>query len=405
MTAPPPRRGTAERLAARNACRLTTGELSPGAMSQSDLLAAIGAATTYGLGPALYSRLRGSGHTGTDPAWRGLASDYRQCAARYLMLRSAFGRLQTALSAAGIPTIWLKGIALAHTIHSDPASRPMADLDLLVPAQQHRDAVEVVRSAGFESPLSPEFGVVGESGHHIGLQDSAPGGVNAEVHRALALGSGSMHGSDDLTWFWDRTLSVSAGPLSFLTLTPEAHLAYLSAHGLIHHSEDEFSLLRYLDIHLLLARYPNLDWHDAISGAVRHGWGLALRRTLALATDWFGSAVPAAATSELAQALATTSLRQFERPRRHIFNGATAALDTRAMVGTGRWLAILARLLAPTPEYMQWRYSPSGRLALAGAYVRRWSQLPALVAPVFATSARRGLESARRTLAGRRTPD
>lgn len=54
-----------------------------------------------------------------------------------------------ALRTAGVRAALIKGCALAGTIYPDPATRPMLDLDLLVPAPRMADAARALYTIGF----------------------------------------------------------------------------------------------------------------------------------------------------------------------------------------------------------------------------------------------------------------
>ena len=87
-----------------------------------------------GLGPMLYWSLKRAGINATDEAtFEPLAASGRQAGIHYALLNNYRAQIDAALRESGIPTLWLKGIALAHTVYPQPWTRPMVDLDLLVP--------------------------------------------------------------------------------------------------------------------------------------------------------------------------------------------------------------------------------------------------------------------------------
>jgi hypothetical protein len=59
------------------------------------------------------------------------------------------------LEAAGIRCLPVKGSGLAQRIHGDLGLRPSADVDLLVAAEQLREAVAILREDGFVAPRDP----------------------------------------------------------------------------------------------------------------------------------------------------------------------------------------------------------------------------------------------------------
>jgi Uncharacterised nucleotidyltransferase len=70
--------------------------------------------------------------------------------ATYLQLVSL--RAVSTLAEAGIPCVPLKGPPLSEVLYGDPGRRLSNDIDLLVPTDQLRAAVEVVRSLGYARP-------------------------------------------------------------------------------------------------------------------------------------------------------------------------------------------------------------------------------------------------------------
>jgi Uncharacterised nucleotidyltransferase len=64
-------------------------------------------------------------------------------------------RVTAALADAGIRCRTLKGPALSEALYGDPGRRPSSDIDLLVPRDRLKDAVEVVRGLGYRAPTDP----------------------------------------------------------------------------------------------------------------------------------------------------------------------------------------------------------------------------------------------------------
>lgn len=79
---------------------------------------------------------------------QGLEAGRRQGV--FLQLIAA--RLMSALGAAGIASADLKGPRLSEALYGDPGRRPSGDIDLLVAPGQLLDAVEVVRTFGYDAP-------------------------------------------------------------------------------------------------------------------------------------------------------------------------------------------------------------------------------------------------------------
>jgi hypothetical protein len=75
--------------------------------------------------------------------------DYAASLIVSLRRQAVLTEVLAALRAAGVRAALLKGCALAGTIYPDPATRPMLDLDLLVPAPRMADAARALYVIGF----------------------------------------------------------------------------------------------------------------------------------------------------------------------------------------------------------------------------------------------------------------
>jgi len=140
----------------------------------------------------------------------------------------AIGSVLDALEAAGIPTLVLKGAALAHLVYPSPAQRPMRDVDLLVPANLAGRAWELLLDSGF-APSGPDSG---PRHHHLQTLVTSVDGltVHLEIHTRL-LGPTpfvSPLGYEDLA---ERAQAFSLGGRPARTLGREDMLWHVYAHA------------------------------------------------------------------------------------------------------------------------------------------------------------------------------
>jgi hypothetical protein len=89
--------------------------------------------------PAVMNRLRGLCHNNT---------------ARALFLASELSRILNALESCGIPAYPFKGPVLSVMLHGDPARRQSKDLDILVPKEKVRKAIDCLDSLGYGAKTS-----------------------------------------------------------------------------------------------------------------------------------------------------------------------------------------------------------------------------------------------------------
>jgi hypothetical protein len=74
--------------------------------------------------------------------------------ARALFLASELSRIQNALESCGVPAYPFKGPALSVMLYGDPARRQSKDLDILVPKERVRKAIDCLDSLGFGAKAS-----------------------------------------------------------------------------------------------------------------------------------------------------------------------------------------------------------------------------------------------------------
>lgn len=121
----------------------------------------------------------------------GVPADARERLRRLSMV-AAFrqgrleGRLADALdvlAAEGVPVLLLKGAALAAGVYGSFAARPMADLDLLVPAHAAARAQHRLRADGWTPAADAGLDALYAGHHHLApLVDAAGSGVVLEIH-------------------------------------------------------------------------------------------------------------------------------------------------------------------------------------------------------------------------------
>jgi hypothetical protein len=131
------------------------------------------------------------------------------------------------LEAAGIPTLLLKGAALATAVYERSGLRPIGDVDVLVPAHQAAAARAFLHARGWRPILR-----VAESSlafrHGLGYTNGS--GLDLDLHWA-ALGECSGHGTSD-EGFWQRARTVSLNDVQTRVLAPSDQLLHLCVHGL-----------------------------------------------------------------------------------------------------------------------------------------------------------------------------
>ncbi|HUS07942.1 MAG TPA: nucleotidyltransferase family protein [Bryobacteraceae bacterium] len=245
-------------------------------------------AETHGLTVLLHRQL-------ASPAAIGIPSAFLQALDRSQRLQVQQGLRHTAVlaelarsfSRAGVGALAYKGPALSAQIFGDPATRPAADLDILISPADFSAARTVLSDLGF-APLRfypasaarqlvayrAEFGMVRND-------------LLVELQWRLVPHYFSV--PLDIDALIARATSVSLGGVTVATMAAEDNLIALCIHGAKHHWQ---SLKWVLDIDLLVRDSGNIDWAGLQSRAAGLGTLRILRLGLFIAHQLLETPLP-----------------------------------------------------------------------------------------------------------------
>ncbi|MBM4284540.1 MAG: nucleotidyltransferase family protein [Deltaproteobacteria bacterium] len=175
------------------------------------------------------------------------------------------------LADAGVECVLLKGADLRHRLYPEPATRPMGDLDLLIPPAQLAPARRVMAELGY-TPFqwTPELapGYLERFDHELGLDPPPDRELVVDLHWEIReVGFLYSLPYDDLR---PSCLGPVRGGVPVLVLSPEHLLIHLCLH-----TYDEINttgLLKLLDL-ALAAASPELDWRRFLEEVARLGVG------------------------------------------------------------------------------------------------------------------------------------
>jgi Uncharacterised nucleotidyltransferase len=112
---------------------------------------------------------------------------HREAMAMVLILDHLLGELSSSMTEVGVPTVVLKGPAVASTFYPDRAWRSYGDLDLLVAADDWQGACEVLVRRGFRRIIpEPRPGFDERFGKGASFEDARK--LQVDLHRTLAMG-------------------------------------------------------------------------------------------------------------------------------------------------------------------------------------------------------------------------
>lgn len=297
-----------------------------------------------GIFPLLCRNLGTLGFFRVPPEARAaLEEAYRRNGLRNALLVRELGQVLRLFAIEGIPAIPLKGVALAHSLYGDIASRHCSDLDLLIPLRDVPKATRILLAKGYQA-------------HDV---DRLLGGESLGYHNEWSFGreEDSIRYSIDLHWgiLWThdvdrpalKDLWAEARPSSFfdapcLALSPSWELLYLASHA-SHHGWEGLKWLS--DIHELCVR-RTIDWAEVEEKARRFGWDDLLRGTLAQCASALGTPVP----PSMVLGSGRPPRRRIPSPLRGIGHGLAEGLSHFNLPKglSARLRYLLIRILEPT---------------------------------------------------------
>ena len=220
----------------------------------------INEAEYQGLSPLLFKHLSETGSDIPETARRQLHSLFLRNGHAHNIRRTAISEIVLAFSQNNINTLLLKGIALANTIYSSPALRPMRDIDLLVPEQDIEKAVFLLKQLGYRQE---KCDVISENHHHLHPIKKTVQGlpITVEIHRRLF-----PPGVTDTNWsfneLWNSRTPVNLDTVPAMMPGLEFSLIYLYLHGLrAPLTYEPFRLIHIADIMSFVESFcEKIDW-------------------------------------------------------------------------------------------------------------------------------------------------
>lgn len=328
-------------------------------------MAAVAAQQTL-LSSLLYSRLPNT-ESIPDTVRRELRQAHAATGLRNTLLLQALDDVLQALHRAGIRAIVLKGAALAQTVYTDVAQRPMRDVDIQVSRTDWPRIPAVLRTLDWERAepllLDDTTGLVTHAEWWC-KHDRVT--LNLEIHsRWLQSPVYDAHPPFDRLWQSAPTLPDRP---HWRVLAPDDQLLHLCVHAFYHHDAN-WPLAEVDLVQLLACQRDTIVWDAVLHSAEIHQVVAALQTLLPrLAADWHAP-IPQDVLEQLMQ----LPIGRMERNAIHCRrNDATRNLCLMRNLPPGLALRYVVRLVAPPAPYMavRWGYAPGQ--SLLWAWVRRW---------------------------------
>jgi hypothetical protein len=222
---------------------------------------------------------------GDDDDVDTVAREVSDAMAEALLLEDMMLEAVGVLGELGLDIRVLKGSALAHIVHPDPAHRSFGDTDLLVRSSQIDAAVEALTGAGGHRripALSGDF----DRRFAKSITLDWRRGTELDLHRTLAPGPFGLRIPLDDLWV-DPSCFRLAGE-SIDTLSPELHLMNGAYHLVLGDTEPRYGNVR--DVTLMLGQ--ELDVDVVVATAERWRGEAVLAEAVGLVGELGGSTGP-----------------------------------------------------------------------------------------------------------------
>jgi hypothetical protein len=268
----------------------------------------------------------------------------------------------TLLEEADIPTMMIKGVPVALRFYGDLGSRPMNDVDVLVPTDRMADALRVLADDGWRShrdgrqptqPLTAQFSLINDHSRIVAAPDGFVVDLHWHLREQFVVPGQEMTSSDA---FWNAAEPIEILGVTTRTLCASDLLLHVIVHGIVSREDararwaaDSIAIIRHRDA---------VNWERLVQQATQRRLVLILRFALKYLVDNLQAEVPRDVLTRLGSVPTTPSdERAFRRALRRDDYGPTVSgiFDLgpiwawrRAHLGTARAVLDLPAFLRDT---------------------------------------------------------
>jgi len=268
-------------------------------------------AGSHRLLPLLFRNLRACGLADpSDPSLPYYKTVYRQTWYKNNTLFYQMSGVLTALRAAGLDTLVLKGAPLAIQYYQDIGLRPMTDFDLLVRTADMARAVTALAEHGWHfedhAPIPPGYLDIQQAGTFVHAD-----GRHFDLHWHVLWD----HTTPEADFaFWEQAVPLEVQHLPTLALGPTDQLLHVCVHGVRY---DPTPPLRWLAdaMQIFKQAEAQIDWARLVAQAETRRLVLPLRDALGLLDSLLHAPIPAAALTALRALPVSDQERRYYRAR------------------------------------------------------------------------------------------
>jgi hypothetical protein len=322
-------------------------------------------ADEHGISTLVWQSLEGAVGAGTQLRER-LTARVRAAATRDLFVQREMQRLLAGLDGAGVPSLVIKGSALAYTVYEQPWLRPRTDSDVLIRHAALEPAFRVLAECGYRRSDALTSGEL--VSHQVAFERIDEHDVHHVVDLHWKLVNPQML-ADALPFdaLWSSALPAPALGPSARVPSHAASIAIGNVHRLAHHQGQD-RLIWLVDFLKLAGRCDDGEWTrlTTLARAARVAGlcldGLTQARSLgASVPEWVSNALAEAAPHEPSRVYLERTIRKRD----------VLVHDLKILSSWRTRLRLLREHVFPPPAFIRHRYVGHGRWPLPALYIHR----------------------------------
>lgn len=247
---------------------------------------------SFRLLPLAYQNLSSNGYT--DDLVNGrLKGIYRQAWIKNQQLFYKTANVLETLHGAGIRTAVLKGIALTELVYKNYGTRPMADMDILVPFTSAHDAIEILENSGFTLQDAHLLEHNLHYGRGIAFKDDEDTEVDLHWHI-----TSHAHENIEMTDFWDEILPIQISGVQTHILCATDNLFHAIVHGIRRNPEPPIRWIADA-VTIINSEDVEVDWQRLIYYSKKLRVYLQIKEALLYISDVYNARIPESVVSQI----------------------------------------------------------------------------------------------------------
>lgn len=353
-------------------CRALVGE--PSAWPDSDAAQLeqqlLESCRVEAVGPLLHHALRPSAVVATWPVAvrEFLAHESRMHAALDMLRESELRVVLSAMAASGIPTLLLKGAALAYTHYRSPALRTRCDADVWIRCADRDGAARVLEAMGYVRYDA----IVGSLVSYEDAFRKSCGTIEHVIDLHWQVNNGQVF-AHAVAWEDAYARSVPVPQLGAAARTPHPPHALLIAcmHRAAHlglEGPGGVRLVWLFDMHLIAGAMRDSEWQEFVDDCRTTKMRAIALDALRCTQRRFRTAFPAGVIAALAERSVPELSSRYLRPGRA---GMLLLTDLRALPTWRKRATLLRESWFPAPDYLLRKFEGHSPWLLPWLYLRR----------------------------------